>query len=385
MSSGKILYVDDEQNVLDACRRSLGRKLDITTANSGAEGLALIRKDGPFAVVLSDMRMPQMDGVEFICAVRQQSPDTVCMMLTGNSDQETAMNAVNKGQIFRFLTKPCDQDVLHGALQAGIKQHRLITAEKELLQNTLTGSIRALVDVLSLVNPKAFARSNRVRQIVKVMVKELGLEHPWQYDIAAMLSQLGCIVLPPNVIDKVFSGKTLRDEEREMFESHPTHGKKLISHIPRMYIPAKIIERQLQRYDAVKSTGQDGGDSVIKTGAQILHAALGFEAHMASGLGRVVATTKMRDSVGEYDPALVDVLTTTSIPEIDDATQGTVEELTVRELKPGMYAHTDILTPQGNLLVVKGSEITQPIIDRLKNFSRGVGIVEPIQALVPTS
>ena len=151
----KTLFVDDEPNVLAACKRSLGRKVKITTATSGAEGLETIRKDGPFAVVLSDMRMPEMDGIQFICAVRQLAPDTVCMMLTGNSDQETAMNAVNRGQIFRFLTKPCPQEDLFAALEAGIKQYRLITAEKELLQKTLTGSIRALVDVLGLVNPKS--------------------------------------------------------------------------------------------------------------------------------------------------------------------------------------------------------------------------------------
>ena len=134
----KILYVDDDPNILAACKRSLGRKLSIATAPTGAEGLKIIRKDGPFAVVLSDMRMPEMDGIEFICAVRQQAPDTVCMMRTGNSDQETAMYAVNKDQIFRFLTKPCPQDVLFTALEAGIKQYRLITAEKQLMQRKMT-------------------------------------------------------------------------------------------------------------------------------------------------------------------------------------------------------------------------------------------------------
>ena len=178
--SDRILYVDDEPNVLAACKRSLGRKLDITTATSGAEGLEIVRKEGPFAVVLSDMRMPHMDGVEFICAVRKQAPDTVCMMLTGNADQETAMNAINKGQIFRFLTKPCPQEDLSVALQAGIRQYRLITAEKELLNKTLMGSIRALSDVLGLVNPKAFARCSRIKLIVKALVEELKLEHAWQ-------------------------------------------------------------------------------------------------------------------------------------------------------------------------------------------------------------
>ncbi len=378
-----ILYVDDDPNILAACRRSLGRKLNLTTAQSGAEGLEIIRKSAPFAVVLADMRMPEMDGIEFLCQVRKLSPDTVGMMLTGNSDQETAKGAVNRGRVFRFLTKPCDQNVLRDALLAGISQYRLITAEKELLQKTLTGSIKALAEVLGLVNPKAFARGSRIKPIVKALVARLDLDQPWQYEIAAMLSQLGCIVLPPETIDKVFSKRELTEQEEEMFASHPHHGRKLLEHIPRLEQCAQIIEHQLTRYDAWDTAQMGQSDSAIALGAQILLASTDFDAHLSDGLGRLVAIKKMRERKGVYNPDLLDILENAPIPGVDDVLRGAIKNLNVSELNVGMFAVEDILTASGTLLVPKGSEITPPLLARLRNFVHGVGIAEPIRVLVP--
>lgn len=381
--SDKILYVDDEPNILASCQRSLGRRFNITTASSGAEGIEIIRTDGPFAVVLSDMRMPGMDGIEFIRAAREVTRDTVCMMLTGNADQETAMNAVNQGNIFRFLTKPCPQEVLVAALEAGIRQYRLITAEKELLQKTLTGSIKTLVDVLELVNPMAFTRGGHIKPIVKAIVADLKLKNPWQYEIAALLSQLGCIVLPPEIVEKVFSRTKLSSKEQEMYDSHPINGAKLLENIPRLEGCARMIERQLDRYDASDTPDPDGPDGVVILGSQILHAAIGFDSHLSEGLGRHVALAKMKAEEGEYNPDLLNVLKTASIPEVDDAPKGTMKEVSVRNLTTRMYAHEDILTSTGTLLVPRGNEITQPLIERLKNFADGAGIKEPICVLVP--
>ncbi|MFH1417727.1 MAG: response regulator, partial [Planctomycetota bacterium] len=135
--SKKILCVDDDPNILNAYRRGLRRLFEIETAEGGAEGLEAIASQGPFAVVVSDMRMPGMDGIQFLTAVKKRAPESVRIMLTGNADQQTAMDAVNEGSIFRFLTKPCPPEHLAKALTAGIEQYRLITAEKELLGKTL--------------------------------------------------------------------------------------------------------------------------------------------------------------------------------------------------------------------------------------------------------
>jgi len=383
--SDRILYVDDDANILAACKRSLGRKLDITTSTSGAEAIELIRNEGPFAVLLSDMRMPEIDGLELIIKVGAMAPDMVCMMLTGNADQDTAVNAVNKGHIFRFLTKPCPQDALQSALQAALKQYRLITAEKKLLQRTLTGSIKALVEVLEMVNPKAFARSSRIKAIVKALVNELQLDGSWQYEVAALLSQLGCIILPAETIDKMFVGRKLTKKEEEMFASHPQFGGKLLEMIPRLELCARMIEGQLTPYDTMGEPDVSEESGVIAMGAQIMHAAVDFDVQLASGLGRSIAVAKLAERDGEYSPAILKLLDTIEILGIDESITGSIEDLGVWAFKVGMYANEDIVTRSGALLVANGSEVTPALIARLKNFSSGVGVKEPVKMLVPNA
>jgi len=130
----KILFVDDEVPILEGYRRILRREYSVTTAVGGEKGLAALRVDGPFAVAISDMRMPGMNGAEFLAQVRQKSPATVRMLLTGYSDLEAAILAVNQGQIFRYLTKPCGKEVLVEAIQSGMEAYQSAIAEKELVK-----------------------------------------------------------------------------------------------------------------------------------------------------------------------------------------------------------------------------------------------------------
>jgi len=102
----KILLVDDDCNILDAYRRSLSREFLMETAVGGEQALKLLAQDDPFAVVVSDMRMPGMDGIQLLNTIKSQSPDTIRVMLTGNADMDTAIKAINEGSIFRFLNKP---------------------------------------------------------------------------------------------------------------------------------------------------------------------------------------------------------------------------------------------------------------------------------------
>ena len=103
----RVLCVDDDSNILLGYQRALRKQFQIEVALGGAEGLAAVRNRGPYAVIVADMRMPDMNGVELLAQVREIAPDTVRMMLTGNADQQTALVAVNQGHIFRFMTKPC--------------------------------------------------------------------------------------------------------------------------------------------------------------------------------------------------------------------------------------------------------------------------------------
>src|SRR5882757_4156377 len=161
----KVICVDDEARIVEGLVLHLRKDYQVFTANSGQVALQTLQDIGGAAVVISDMRMPGMDGATLLKRVRQLYPETSRILLTGETGRDAAVSAINEGQIFRFLTKPCAPDQLKAAIDAAVIQHRLMTAEKVLLQETLVGCIKALIDVLAITNPVAFGRTNRVQRL----------------------------------------------------------------------------------------------------------------------------------------------------------------------------------------------------------------------------
>ncbi|MCW9033209.1 MAG: response regulator, partial [Rhodospirillales bacterium] len=200
--SYKVLLIDDDQNLLSGLRRQFRKQFDLLTANGGEEGIKILKEKGPIAVVVSDMQMPSMNGLQTLKAFRKNSPETVRIMLTGNADQQTATDAVNEGEIFKFFNKPCSPETLSAGINSAIKQYQLITAERELLEQTLAGTVKFLVDLLAFSKPVAFARSTRIREWIKAVLPNLELEAPWKLDFAAMLLPLCDMIIPTEIEQK---------------------------------------------------------------------------------------------------------------------------------------------------------------------------------------
>jgi CheY-like chemotaxis protein len=371
----KILFVDDDPNILSGFRRQLHGRYELETAEGGAAGLVALEKSGPFAVVVADMRMPQMDGVHFLMEVVRRSPDSVRMMLTGNSDQHTAAEAVNLGSVFRFLSKPCPPADLEKALEAALAQYRLITAERELLENTLAGSVKVLTETLSLVNPAAFGQATRLRRYVRHMAQRLGLADVWRFDVAAMLSQIGCVALTSETLKKVYVGEALNDDEARAFREHPAVGARLIEKIPRLEPVARMIEGQ--RGDA---GGPDPGDDfAVAMGASMLRTALALDTQLVRGGTLQEALATLRSAGAGYDADILGALETL---ELSDPGLR-LKAVRLMDLTAGMVLDQDVRSSKGVLLVAKGQEVTGPVLQYLANFARGVGVVEPIRVLVP--
>ena len=375
----KILLVDDEPNVLDAYRRTLRKRFDFDTATSGPEGIGKLLTGGPFAVVVADMNMPEMNGIEFLRRVKEWDDDVIRIMLTGSTDFQLAMRAVNEGSIFRFLSKPCFPDDLSAALESALQQYRLINAERELLEKTLAGSIQMLTDILSLVNPTAFGRAARVKRLVRRLCEVLEVEKIWQVEIAAMLSQIGCIALPEETIEKVYHGKPLSGDELEMLKSHPQVARDLVSQIPRLEAVAEIIENQERRFDSVGDSRIGNGGFAIPLGARILKVALDFDKLCESKVDRREALAEMRRRGSAwYDPVVLEALVV-----VQNATPAVVErQVPLGELQPGMVLGQDLITDVGVVLMRKGQEVTPSIVMRLKAYSDRHAVGATVRAFV---
>ena len=372
----KILCVDDELNILLAMQRQLRKQFHVESAMGAEQALATMQRDGPFAVIVSDLQMPGMNGLELLSRARELSPDTIRIMLTGQADLTTAIAAVNKNSIFRFLTKPCSAEEITGTLQAAIDQYHLVTAERHLLENTLRASVKVLTEVMSLVHPAAFSRASRIHRYVRHMAAELKLRNAWQFEVAALLSQIGCITMDPGTIDRVYTGEELSGDEKRMFAAHPAAGRDLLIHIPRLEAVALMIAGQNLEHQQIITTPES--QDAVSTGLYLLRAAIDFDRLITRDRSKEQALAQMRQRESDYDPACIRALAT-FVPH--EATMD-LRVLKSAELRTAMVVDQDVRSKNGLLLLAKGQEVTPSVLGRLKAFASKTGIVEPIRVLV---
>jgi CheY-like chemotaxis protein len=357
-----ILCVDDEPRVVDGLALHLRRDYQVLTAHGGQSALQLLKEKGAPAVIVSDMRMPGMDGATLLKHVKNLYPETTRILLTGETGRDAAVSAVNEGQIFRFLTKPCPPDQLRSAIDAAVTQHQLLCAERVLLQETLIGCLKALVDVLAMTNPVAFGRATRATRLATDLATALGHSGFWQLQAAAMLSQIGFVSLPVELAEKVYYGKRLTSEEKALVDAAPSVAQKLLGHIPR-------LEPVLAILAASRHAKNEAPEGPIKQGSGVLRLVQEYDAHIAQGLTPRGAVDAIRAQTARHESVLVESLES-MVGATLDAQQ--VSEVCVGRVTPGMVFMDDLRTSVGALLVPKGFEVTETFLERLRNFAPAI-------------
>ena len=369
-----VLCVDDEPRVLEGLALHLRKDYRVHCAPGGAQALQKMRELGSVAVIVSDMRMPGMDGATLLKRVMRLCPEATRLLLTGEPGRDAAVTAVNEGQIFRFLTKPCPPDKLKIAVEAAVDQYRLVTAERVLLQETLIGCIQALIDVLAITNPVAFGRASRVKRMAMDLASALGMEKFWQLDAAAMLSQLGYLSLPVEVVEKLYYGERLTPEEKILAEGVPEVANKLLGHIPR-------LDPVLQILDAVAKSNRSAlknQEGTIALGAKILASVLEYDGLIALGKGVDEAFDALRRRKDGHDPQILEKLAErVGASSVD----GELCEMHLRLVRPGMTIMQDVRTHGGMLLVPWGFEVSESFMQRMQNFGPGI-LTEKVAVLV---
>jgi CheY-like chemotaxis protein len=355
-----ILCVDDEPRVVDSLAVQLRKDFQVLTAHGGHAALRMLKEGAAPMVIVSDMRMPGMDGATLLKHVRQLYPDVTRILLTGETGRDAAVAAVNEGQIFRFLTKPCSTEILRAAIDAGV-QHRLVSAERVLLQETLIGCIKALVDILAITNPVAFGRATRLRRLSVELAGALDIKGFWQLEAAAMLSQIGFISLPTELVEKLYYGKRLTPEEKVLADGAPQVAQNLLGRIPRLEPVLEIL--------SATSKGDVLTDPRLKQGASILRLLLDYDAEVVQGHPMQLAIQKLRARQDRHDPKMVHALE--SLVGAAVAPQELCE-VTVDRVRPGMVFVDDLYTHVGTLLVPKGFEVTEAFLERARNFGPGI-------------
>lgn len=373
-----VLCVDDEPRVLEGLALHLRRRYRLMLAQSGEQALERLHAAGGAAVVVSDMRMPGMNGAVLLSKVRATYPDATRILLTGEPGRDTVVSAVNTGQIFRFLTKPCPPDELIASVQAAVEQHRLVTAERILLQETLIGCIHSLVDVLALTNPVAFGRASRLRRQAMAFAAHLGWAQGfWQLEASAMLSQIGYLSLPAELVEKIYYGERLTPEEEILNQGVAEVASKLLDRVPRL----EPIVQILTSLNSSSGQLEQLGDGPVGRAARILQLVTDFDALTSQGNSPDTAIQMLRGRENRYGGKLIQEFATHL-----GAGSGEMEvvEMPLRQVRPGMTILQDVRTYLGTLLVPRGFEVTERFIERMPNFGAGI-LGEKVQVKVPAA
>lgn len=358
-TSPTLLCVDDEPSVLAGLTRQLRHHFRITTAENGKEALQLL-EDTPaeFAVIMSDMMMPGMNGAEFLRRVREVSPRSVRVLLTGHADADVAAAAINDGAISRYLTKPCPSERLVSTLRDCADSFRRSLIEQEVLDHTLTASVDVLAHTLALASPSGFARIARARDIARELIAVVDPPDSWAVEVAVPLSQAGAITLPQDVLERWAAGHDLSADEQRLVDGVPEASIGLIRGIPRLDVVEQIIR------GAALGAAERREPARLHCGARIVRLAFEVDNLESHGLTRTEAVDALRHrAADDGDEADASIL-----GRLADGPETEVVLVGIDELEPGMVLTCDACGSGGHLLAARGTSVTDAVVARLRHF-----------------
>ena len=264
-------------------------------------------------------------------------------------------------------------------LTAALVQYRMVIAEKQLLEQTLSGTIQVLTEVLSLVNPAAFSRAERARRYIHHVVTSMKLPNVWQHEVAAMMSQLGCVTLPSETIEAVYAGQKLSPTEQAQYDAHPSVAYDLLSRIPRLEAIARMIEHQHRPLP--ESSALDPAMVDMRLGTEILRLTLAYENLIHKGASRSEAVHSLTRQNKHFSPEFFRALV-----ELDPNSEvGDVRQCKIDALANGMIIQQEIRTGEGTLLVSRGQAVTATLLSKLKNLHARRVLTGDVTVSMPTT
>jgi response regulator RpfG family c-di-GMP phosphodiesterase len=408
-----LLCVDDEPNILSALRRLLRpHGYQVTIANSGAQALAVMEEQA-FDLVISDMRMPEMDGAQFLEQVKRRWPDTVRLLLTGYADVTSTVDAINKGEIYRYISKPWDDNELllivrqaleRKALEREKVRLELLTArqneelrdlnanlELKVMERTVElrkahdkvktsflTSIKVFANLIELRGSNLAGHSRRVADLARKIANRMALSPADSQDVflAGLLHDIGKIGLPDLLLVKPVPQMT--GEELGLYRKHPVKGEQSVMALEELRGAARIVRSHHERFDGQGYPDGLMGDS-IPIGARILCVANDYDGLQIGSLSvRRYTQEDAKKLIAEgkgkrYDPQVIEAFLDI-VGKVEVRDTGEIE-LGVADLKPGMILSRDLLSRDGVLLLAADYILDANLIRQIRDYAASENIV----------
>lgn len=424
-----LLFIDDESNILSALKR-LFRPLgyNILTAESGAEALALLEKEH-VDLVISDMRMPQMNGAEVLEQVRNRWPDVVRILLTGYADLTSTIAAINRGEIFRYISKPWDDNDIVLIVRDALERRELL-AEKERLE-ALTqrqneelkelnagleeqvrrrteelraamaslaqahehlkkdyfATIQVFANLMELRKGAMAGHSRRVAQLCRGIAQrmELSEDDIQTMEAAALLHNIGKIGLPDRLLEQPYFDLPYAD--RAEFDKHPLRAAAALMALDPLERAAELIRHHREHYDGMGNRSGLRGEA-IPLGARILSVASDYDALQEGLLGHErMSPAEALETIEKgggmrYDPAVVDAFRGVVGSSGHYGHVSAEFQVNSKQLHEGMLLTQDVVTKDGMLLLLKDTVLNAAHIREIREFEQSAG--EPLAIFTHT-
>ena len=378
--NNKILCVDDEESILRGFQLNLRKDFELHLASDGVEGLEIFEKEGGFALVLSDMRMPRMNGAEMLAEIKKRDHEVSTILLTGHTDFDSAMAAVNDGNVFRMLSKPCPPERLIKVLNDGLEQYDLIRSKRILLDQTLRGAVDALAESLSTAKPLFFGRVQRVRRMANELAMKQDVPNAWRVDVASVFSQLAYLALPENVTEDVYYRRDLSKEVKALLAKFPEDTRNILNKIPGLEEVGEILKSVDVQY-RFEEEKEDG----VRLAASILKVALDFDYYEEQGYNRSIIVSTLKERNKDYDPKVTQSLSDLIV--IAEETS-TLQEIKIDDIDIGMRLSQELKLDDGFLIAAAGTDVDRQLLKVIRNYNSCYAespFPKRIQVIVPVN
>ncbi|OVE79198.1 hypothetical protein BVY01_03110, partial [bacterium I07] len=290
----------------------------------------------------------------------------------------SAIEAVNEGHIFQFLTKPYSHDRLQNTLDLCIKQYQLINSEKDILKNTVTGVVKVLLDILYASNPLIFNQTVRIKTYITHICQKINVKETWQYELAAALCHIGCMALPKDLNNKTITEGMETEEKKRLLQTVAQVGYQLISNIPRLEAIAEMIRDMDMPFQQFPKVNENSNQKKIALGSQLLKVAVDFDNLIIRGMSKERVIQIMGKNEYEFNPSLVNCLE--SLPLGWKAQNKRI--IKTEDLQMGMVTTQNIHSTNGLLLVSRDNTLTADLIRLIKHEKHRSGVDEPFEVIL---
>ncbi|MFC1606463.1 response regulator [Candidatus Latescibacterota bacterium] len=374
-----ILVVDDTVENIDVLNGILKEDYKIKVALNGEKALKIAESKEPPDLILLDVMMPDMDGYEVCVRLKSNSATAKIpvIFVTAKTEVEDETMGFELGAV-DYITKPVSPPTVQARVKTHIELFNSRNSIEQMLSKTLMGSIKLLSDILALANPQAFSQASRLKRYARDIAAYLKLSEVWKYEMAALLSQIGCVTIPHDILEKILADEKLTIKEKEMYKTIPVIGQDLLDNIPRLNLLAKMIGQQQETLSTVKAAEDVIKWDPIVLGGQILKVAIEYDKLISVGVAPRMAIIEMKNRGGIYPPVLLNAISETQV----DLVEVTDMSVKIDELRDGMILLDDIITTSDIKLFKSGSEVTSYMLKLIQRYTKYMKIREPIRIQV---